>query len=225
MVQRSNHLSNQTRLQAPVTSVDILGMILIDSDSCRRAKATYVFSEASIRVEPLENPSELSQALRGARAILVYDSLPSISTVIDYLAAQRYWCPVIAYAERPTIDQISNAICSGADAYISWPLSPMAIQRALHRLSDAEDSAGQIKVRERIAQVQIQKLTRREQQVLALISKGASSREAAEILDISHRTVEIHRNNITKRLGVRKMAEAMQIAFASRRSEFRIALG
>lgn len=50
-------------------------------------------------------------------------------------------------------------------------------------------------------------LTPRERSALAQIVKGASSKEAARLLNISPRTMEFHRANILRKLGVRNVAE------------------
>jgi DNA-binding NarL/FixJ family response regulator len=50
-------------------------------------------------------------------------------------------------------------------------------------------------------------LTQREQQVLEQVVRGASSKEIARTLNLSPRTVEIHRYNIFHKLGVRNAVE------------------
>ena len=42
--------------------------------------------------------------------------------------------------------------------------------------------------------------------MLAQIVKGATSREAAAILSLSPRTIEFHRANIMKKIGVKNVA-------------------
>lgn len=46
-------------------------------------------------------------------------------------------------------------------------------------------------------------LTRREQEVIALVAEGYRTREMAELLSVSHKTVERHRTNLMRKLGVR----------------------
>ena len=46
-------------------------------------------------------------------------------------------------------------------------------------------------------------LTKREQEVIALIAEGYRTREMAELLSLSHKTVERHRTNLMRKLGVR----------------------
>jgi DNA-binding NarL/FixJ family response regulator len=55
-------------------------------------------------------------------------------------------------------------------------------------------------------------LTPRERAVLAQIGRGASSREAGETLGVSSRTIEFHRANIMRKLGVRKIVDLMMLA-------------
>lgn len=50
-------------------------------------------------------------------------------------------------------------------------------------------------------------LTRRERQVLPLVAEGLSSKEIARQLDISPKTVEIHRTNIIRKLEVKTSRE------------------
>lgn len=58
-------------------------------------------------------------------------------------------------------------------------------------------------------------LTRKERVVLAQTVKGSSSKESARLLGISPRTVEFHRANILRKLGVRNTPELMTTLFTS----------
>lgn len=55
-------------------------------------------------------------------------------------------------------------------------------------------------------------LTHREREVLKLVAEGKSSKEIAELLFISSRTVDRHRENIMDKLGFRKTAELVKYA-------------
>ncbi len=49
-------------------------------------------------------------------------------------------------------------------------------------------------------------LTSREQEVIALIAKGYRTREMAQLMSLSHKTVEKHRTNLMRKLGLRSAA-------------------
>ena len=55
-------------------------------------------------------------------------------------------------------------------------------------------------------------LTARERAVLNQIGRGASSKEAGATLGISARTIEFHRANIMRKLGVKKIVDLMMLA-------------
>jgi DNA-binding CsgD family transcriptional regulator len=55
-------------------------------------------------------------------------------------------------------------------------------------------------------------LTPREQEVLALVTRGASSREGGLHLGISKRTFEVHRGHIMRKCGARNAADLVRMA-------------
>ncbi len=59
-------------------------------------------------------------------------------------------------------------------------------------------------------------LTTREEEILKLITKEFSSRQIAEILFISERTVETHRKNILKKTGATNLVGLVKYAYANK---------
>jgi DNA-binding NarL/FixJ family response regulator len=56
------------------------------------------------------------------------------------------------------------------------------------------------------------KLTKRELEIIRLISEGLTSQQMADKLFISHRTVETHRANLMKKIGVKNAVELVKKA-------------
>jgi len=52
-------------------------------------------------------------------------------------------------------------------------------------------------------------LSRRQRQVVAMVTKGQTNKQIAAVLGISHRTVEDHRFDACVKLGVTSVAEMM----------------
>lgn len=61
----------------------------------------------------------------------------------------------------------------------------------------------------------LSRLTPREKQVLVHIAEGRSSRETAEIMKLSVKTIDIHRRNLKSRLGIRTVAGLTRYALAN----------
>ena len=61
----------------------------------------------------------------------------------------------------------------------------------------------------------LQRLTGREHQVFDLLADGLSNKEIANRLEISPRTVEIHRARVMEKLEVRNLSELIRVALDS----------
>jgi DNA-binding NarL/FixJ family response regulator len=81
------------------------------------------------------------------------------------------------------------------------PFLTNAAQRSLVREWMADDSAGPREA-----------LSPREQEVLKLIAEAHTNREIGEILHLSEKTVESHRGNILRKLGMRDRVELVRYA-------------
>jgi len=62
-------------------------------------------------------------------------------------------------------------------------------------------------------------LSNRERQVLQLIAEGKRTRQAAEILGVSVKTVESHRSRIMRKLNIRETANLIRYAIRHGLSE------
>lgn len=59
-------------------------------------------------------------------------------------------------------------------------------------------------------------LTPRQKEILRFVSQGLTNREIADRLNISVRTVEVHRFNLMRRLRVRNVAQLLRQALVMR---------
>jgi two-component system invasion response regulator UvrY len=70
-------------------------------------------------------------------------------------------------------------------------------------------------VEEKKDQSWLRKLTKREVQIVKSLKEGFSSIEIASQLDLSTRTVEVHRHNILKKLGLKNTAALIDLIYKS----------
>ena len=66
------------------------------------------------------------------------------------------------------------------------------------------------KVQPRRSEIHAELLTPRQHDILRQVSVGHTNREIAEVLEISVRTVEVHRFNLMRRLNVRNVAQLLR---------------
>lgn len=134
-----------------------------------------------------------------------------VASLIDRLGARGTWLPVVATGEEPQVPDIVEAIREGALDFLSLPIRHYELDRLLTKLETvgASHVAAQRGVAE--ARQRIFALSRREREVLDWLCEGCSNKHIARALDISPRTVEIHRANMMEKLGAKHSAEAVRL--------------
>lgn len=187
-------------------------LALIDGNVRRRAAITHALSDNRIHVEPFEDIAEITLRWPRGGAILVADDGFAVDHLIDHMTDNGEWLPLIAFSEMPDTDQIVRAILSGALDYLEWPCDTGRIITAIQLAESAAGSIGSLRLREARARSRVQKLTRREREVLEGVADGLSNRMIGERLSISPRTVEIHRANMLTKMGASHTSEAIRIA-------------
>ncbi|HUD28350.1 MAG TPA: LuxR C-terminal-related transcriptional regulator [Novosphingobium sp.] len=190
----------------------ISNLILIDSDMRRRAAISHVLSAGNIHVEPFEHVAELAAAWPRSGVVLIHDEPGAIDDLIDSMARHGEWFPIIAFSEQPGAQRIVQAVLDGAIDYIAWPISPEELTDNLARAITRAEGLGNAKLREVMARARVDRLTRREREVLGGVASGLSNRLIGEKLSISPRTVEIHRANMLNKLGANHTSDAIRIA-------------
>ncbi|MEO6153562.1 MAG: LuxR C-terminal-related transcriptional regulator [Croceibacterium sp.] len=130
--------------------------------------------------------------------------------LIERLGNAGIWLPVVVTAGEVEIERVVAAIRAGALDYLALPLEIGSFARRLQAITlearPYEDRRrAEVEALRRIAH-----LSRRERQVLALLSGGLANKEIAQQLAISPRTVEIHRANMMSKLGARHAADAVK---------------
>ena len=99
----------------------------------------------------------------------------------------------------------------GALDYLSLPLETERFERCLARIEKEAEVFGAARRRMIEARDRIASLSVREREVLEWLAEGSSNKVIARELDISPRTVEIHRANMMHKLGARHAAEAVRL--------------
>lgn len=131
--------------------------------------------------------------------------------LIDRLGEHGIWLPVVMVAQNPDIDRVVAAIKAGALDYLSLPLEMGMLARRLETILGEAGQHAARRRREVEAQHSIASLSRRERQVLELLSAGCANKEIGRRLEISPRTVEIHRGNMMTKLNAGHPADAVRL--------------
>lgn len=122
--------------------------------------------------------------------------------------------PIIFLTGHGDVPMAAKAFRSGAVDFIEKPFHDQEllerIQEALRRDARARShQAWEREARERYAQ-----LTPREKEVMARVAAGRSNKEIARELEVSHRTIDVHRARVMEKMGARSLPELVNMAVA-----------
>jgi DNA-binding NarL/FixJ family response regulator len=181
---------------------------LVQGEPSLRFHRSYSTGEAAVRGVPLEKPDVL----------LLDINLPGMSG-IDCVAQLRKLAPevqVLMLTTYEETDLIFNSLRAGAKGYLLKKLLPSELVQAVTQVHAGGAPMSMEIARKvvdhfgRTAQPpsDVEKLTKREQEVLALLAKGSLYKEIADTLCITLNTVQGHVKRIYEKLHVQSRAEA-----------------
>lgn len=202
-----------------------LKLHIVGGDSRLRAEQSRIAFGLGHHAEVYSDMAELMDSHPRDGVIVACEGVLAcgMDRLLDRLGDAGIWLPVIAASHAPDVDEVVQAIRAGALDYLRLPLTEGEFARMVaHVISDA-GRHGDARRRLVEARQRIGTLSRREREVLDWLSEGCSNKAIARALDISPRTVEIHRANMMEKLGATHSAEAVRLRLEAR-FEDRVAL-
>ncbi|MGX7953536.1 response regulator transcription factor [Tsuneonella sp. HG249] len=134
-----------------------------------------------------------------------------IEAAIELLGRYQVWLPVVAIDEAPETSRVVAAVKAGALDYLRLPLDPSQLSQMLLSISHEAEATAAARRRMIEARSRIDNLSVREREVLEWLAQGSSNKAIAKALQISPRTVEIHRANMMNKLGASHSADAVRL--------------
>ncbi|NIJ09385.1 two-component system response regulator FixJ [Sphingomonas vulcanisoli] len=192
---------------------------VIDDEEAVRRSASFMLKTSGFDVETWPSGVAFLKEARHAKpgCILLDVRMPEMDglEVQQALSEDGIEMPVVVLTGHGDVQVAVRAMKAGAIDFIEKPFEKTtlltAIAAAFDRLDDREGRAE----RAIEAQTAIAALTPREREVLDGLAAGLPNKTIAYDLDISARTVEVHRANVMTKLNVRSLSEALRLAFAA----------
>jgi two-component system response regulator FixJ len=116
------------------------------------------------------------------------------------------WLPVVVVTGFGDVPMAVRAMRAGATDFIEKPLDRDAFLDVVHAALTGGPQGRQ----------QDYGLTRTERRILFYVLEGLNNREIADRLHRSHRTVEVHRGHLMKKMGANNIVELLRCASSLR---------
>ena len=191
---------------------------LVDDDEAIRRSAGFMLKTSGLDVKSFTSGVEfLKERDLEPGCILLDVRMPGMDglAVQQELRDRGSTLPVIVMTGHGDVNVAVQSMKAGAVDFIEKPFEKAALLSALDEGFARLEQADRSRVRAEEAQVRLKALTSREMDVLPGLVRGHPNKTIAYDLDISPRTVEIHRANLMTKLGVPSLSDALRIAFAA----------
>jgi two-component system, LuxR family, response regulator FixJ len=130
----------------------------------------------------------------------------------EELARRDFAIPIIFISGHADIPDSSKAFRAGAVDYMEKPFDTEVLLTRMQEAIQKDLETRVLNAEKRKLKKLLSHLTPREHEVMILIVKGLSNKEAAKQLNVSNRTVDVHRAKIMEKMDAEDLAELTVMA-------------
>lgn len=189
---------------------------VVDDDEAFRASLIALLDAAGYSARAFATTSEfLATAPALKPGIVLLDlRIPELSglDLLERHAAALDQFAVVMVSGHGDIERAVRSIKAGAVEFIEKPFEPQQMLELLDAVGAGLAAKLAGSAERRGAEIKINSLSPREFEVLRILLKGAPNKMVARALDLSVRTVEMHRAHMLAKLGAKSTAEALHVA-------------
>jgi len=189
-------------------------VFIVDDNPAVRDSLALLIMAQGMRTVTFANAMEfLDGYSEGEIGCMVLDvRMPQITGLAlqEKLVERGVTIPIIFITGHGDIEQCRRAFQTGAIDFLTKPIDQNRLINSLR--AGIRISIQQQQQEEKTQEVitQLNRISGREREVLELVADGLSSKEIARQLDLSPRTIEVHRANLFSKLGVDSLADLIR---------------
>ena len=206
-----HHLNKRSEWQTPVdNSSDSLLIHIIDDEERVRTSCDFLISSLGLPTQVWSSALIFLQQVDIYRPAVVVSDLmmPEMSGQALQAYLNKHDSPIgfIALTGKGEIADAVNMLKQGAADYLEKPINSHRLQEALARAQALTLKRAELySIKKLYAQ-----LTEKEKQVAHELMQGNLNKNIADHLDISVRTVEVHRSQVMKKMQAQHVSELIQ---------------
>jgi FixJ family two-component response regulator len=187
---------------------------VVDDDDAVRDALGALLGSVRLRCETFATAEDfLAVADQEMRGCLLLDvRMPGMSGLELQRKLQELSIalPVVIITGHGDVPMAVRALKAGASDFIEKPFNEQDLLDRIQKYLKDDQDHWLVRETRDAAAARFAQLTPRELAVMELIAAGGHTKRIAAQLDIQGRTVDVHRFNIMRKVGVRTLAELLQ---------------
>ncbi len=190
-------------------------VFIVDDDDAVRRFLSGLIASVELRVEAFASARDFLDAYEPDRpGCLVLDvRMPGMSglELQRELTDQAIDLPVIILTGHGNVQLAVHAMQAGAIDFVEKPFDNELLLDRIQRAVAENVRAGSERIKRIEIAERMQQLTPREREVLDLVVAGQTNKGVGRHLDISEKTVEIHRANVMRKMRAKSLADLVKM--------------
>ncbi len=191
-------------------------VFVVDDNEALARNLAWLLQSVQIPVETFGSAQAFLDALDAQRpgCLLLDVRMPGMSglDLQKQLVAQGLLLPIIFITGHGDVQMAMRAVRLGAFDFIEKPFDEQDLLDRIHQALRC-DARLRARQHERQAlQALFASLTPREQEVLGLVVQGQSNKAIAKVLDLSAKTIEVHRASMMAKMRAHSVADVVRLA-------------
>lgn len=191
-------------------------LIALVDESGNSSATIETLHAAGMNVQHFVRATEFieSEACQSAACVVCAFQLKDMNglDVLGALRSRGSQIGVIFFGGDVTIRQVVCAMRAGALNFLELPVDPSELVASVREALDLHAQRVDKEHRRAAARDRLAQLTSREREVFDLVVSGLSSKEVAEKLFLSDKTIQLYRAMIARKLQTRGLAEQIRLA-------------
>lgn len=192
---------------------------IIDDDDAVRDSLTVQLDAAGYEVESFASAvGFLEIAVSASPGCIISDvQMPDMDgmELQRRLSEMNLDFPVVIMTGHGDVALAVRAMKAGAVDFIEKPFEERAMLESIELAQSRFAAQRATAAAEAVAREKLELLTPREREVFEAMVRGKQNKMIAFDLDISPRTVEVHRARVLEKLGARSLSEVVRLALAA----------
>lgn len=191
-------------------------VFVVDDDESIRHSLRYLLESVKLKVETFESADHFLQQVNTDQAgCLILDvRMPGMTgmELQEALLARTSTLPIIILTGHGDVPMAVRAMSKGSFDFVQKPFNgPQLLERVRAAIAHSQqllaDKTSHLEIKSRY-----ETLTRREKEVMEMIIAGKANKVIAYDMEVSMRTVEVHRHRVMEKMQVRSVADLIHLA-------------
>lgn len=192
---------------------------VVDDDQAMRESLRWLIESDGMRVRTFDSADAFLKACRPdwSGCLLLDVRMPGMSglDLQAYLTRRAICLPVIVITGHGDVAMAVRAMKAGALDFIEKPFNDEALLGSIRNALENDDRARVRRAERTEILARMKDLTPREHEVMDRVTEGLSNREIASAMNVSVKTVEVHRARVMDKMHADSLADLVRMAMTA----------